>query len=294
MERPPEYGQQQSEPTLKCPYRGTMLLMKTWRETMRPIPIRPEQYEPQWLHSLPLRTFADLQESEARFLNGIIRATKPKRLLEVGVLHGGSSMIMLNAIKDDSAAHLYSVDYAETVPWGWATGRKIGWAVHECTPELVTQWSLSTGGHVAEFIDNISTEGGGRSLLLGCRAPATRRAFGFSHRATLYAKIGHHYSARHRLGSHYSKKNVDMFLRNYELNKWRGVDGTPIAPPVISPVPEIAPYFGTEPIIRRIAKLRKRTLVALACSMGFLSRCYSGMCFCAEAVMHKCPLFGSF
>ena len=38
--------------------------------------------------------------NEPYFLNGIIRKFKPKKCLEIGVSKGGSSVIILNAIKD--------------------------------------------------------------------------------------------------------------------------------------------------------------------------------------------------
>ena len=42
----------------------------------------------------------ELFDNEPYFLNGIIRKFKPKRCLEIGVSHGGSSILILNAIKD--------------------------------------------------------------------------------------------------------------------------------------------------------------------------------------------------
>jgi len=339
---------------------------------VRLIPEHPEQYEPQWLDSLPLQGIVQMQESETRFINGIIRATKPQRMLEIGVFNGGSSMLMLNAVKNNSDAHLYSVDYAETVPYGMNKGKKIGWAVPLYTPELTAQWSLFLGGHVAEFIDKIS-RGGGLDLCffdaahilpgeildflivlpymkqsgiiiqhdvvldhrhykdtgvspafsLTCIAQpvlfAVMRSEKFmplEFNREIYPTAG---IAAHRLNDdtwrsiddvfwalnlkwrylpsdkdmehivkvlekHYARKNVDMFLRNYELNKKLGVDWTPFAPiqpsapaaaPVQTPTPVAAqtqtPAPEVERLTGRIARLEKRTYAALAGIMGFLA-----------------------
>ena len=45
-------------------------------------------------------TINEMSYLERCFLNGIIRQTKPKKILELGVSAGGSSAIILNAIKD--------------------------------------------------------------------------------------------------------------------------------------------------------------------------------------------------
>ena len=44
------------------------------------------------------------------FINGIIRKYKPRRCLEIGVAYGGSSIIILNAIKDIKDSFLISLD----------------------------------------------------------------------------------------------------------------------------------------------------------------------------------------
>lgn len=124
------------------------------------LPVCPEQFESQWLDAVssliesnPQLVF--LSKIEGCFLNGLIRATKPKALLEVGVHYGGSSVLMLNAIKDDSDAHLCAVDIRNTICEGPHMGKRIGWAVEEYVPELTDRYSLFTGGHLAKFIDKI-------------------------------------------------------------------------------------------------------------------------------------------
>ena len=51
-----------------------------------------------------------LKKNEPYFINGIIRKFKPKKCLEIGVARGGSSIIILNALKDISDSFLVSLD----------------------------------------------------------------------------------------------------------------------------------------------------------------------------------------
>ena len=59
------------------------------------------------------KTLSEMSYKQRCFLNGVIRQVKPKRILEVGVAGGGSSAIILNAIKDMKDSFLYSIDYSE-------------------------------------------------------------------------------------------------------------------------------------------------------------------------------------
>ena len=65
----------------------------------------PSDEENKVLHSLD-KTYTSVSEmtnEEREFLNGIILRNKPVKLLEVGVSAGGSTVIMLNAIKTTQA-----------------------------------------------------------------------------------------------------------------------------------------------------------------------------------------------
>ena len=53
---------------------------------------------------------SQMWDNQREFLNGIIRKFKPKKIVEIGVSSGGSSIIILNSIKDIKNAHLYSID----------------------------------------------------------------------------------------------------------------------------------------------------------------------------------------
>ena len=51
-----------------------------------------------------------MSPSQYSLINGIIRKHKPKNRLEVGVVSGGSSILILKAIKDIKGAKLISLD----------------------------------------------------------------------------------------------------------------------------------------------------------------------------------------
>lgn len=92
-----------------------------------------------------------MSEVERQFLNGLILKYKPKKLLEVGVSAGSSSVIMLNAIKD-SKAKLHSIDYS--VDYYQDNTKKSGYIV-DSYPELAKQWQLFAGGLALEYMDEI-------------------------------------------------------------------------------------------------------------------------------------------
>ena len=52
-----------------------------------------------------------MTSSEQSFLCELIQQKQPKKLLELGVAAGSSSVIILNSIKDIQGSHLTSVDY---------------------------------------------------------------------------------------------------------------------------------------------------------------------------------------
>ena len=85
--------------------------------------------------------------NQREFLNGVIRKYRPKKILEVGVWLGGSSIIILNAIKDIKDAHLYSIDIDGSA--------KIGHCVNKYFPHLSDKYTLFKGNIVPEFIETI-------------------------------------------------------------------------------------------------------------------------------------------
>jgi predicted O-methyltransferase YrrM len=92
-----------------------------------------------------------MSKQETKFLSGLIRRYKPKKILEVGVYNGGSSAIILNSIKDDKDAKLYSVDLDG--------GDWVGHVVKENFPHLAQgdKWKLFKGNVVAKYLDEIGS-----------------------------------------------------------------------------------------------------------------------------------------
>lgn len=85
--------------------------------------------------------------NQPQFLNGVIRRFKPKKILEVGVLRGGSSIIILNAIKDIKNSYLYSIDLR--------SDDRIGRYVKNHFPFLKNRWHLFKGNIASYFIEKI-------------------------------------------------------------------------------------------------------------------------------------------
>lgn len=101
----------------------------------------------------PLSTLSEMSYKERCFLNGIIRQTKPKKILEVGVSAGGSSAVILNAIKDCDDARLYSVDYNKK--WYRDNSKHTGFVIDSQFAHLKHKWRLYTGGTSAHFMEEI-------------------------------------------------------------------------------------------------------------------------------------------
>ncbi|ADK30013.1 class I SAM-dependent methyltransferase [Brachyspira pilosicoli] len=94
-----------------------------------------------------------MTDIQRKFINGIIRKLQPKKILEVGVLNGGSSTLILNAIKDIKNSKLYSIDY-----FNYSLDnidKEVGWVVKEYSPDLMDKWELYKGGLVSDFIEKI-------------------------------------------------------------------------------------------------------------------------------------------
>ena len=98
---------------------------------------------------------SEMTDGERRFVHGLIRHHKPKRLLELGVSSGGGTVNMLNAISDDSKASLTSVDLAEK--WYKNKELAVGADVGKIFPELCKEkWKLFTGADVSQVIHSLN------------------------------------------------------------------------------------------------------------------------------------------
>ena len=82
--------------------------------------------------------------NQKEFLNGVVRKFKPKKVLEIGVAEGGSSIIILNAIKDIEDSHLFSIDLSKN--------NMIGYCVKNIFQNLSNKWILYTGNIPVKFM----------------------------------------------------------------------------------------------------------------------------------------------
>ena len=93
--------------------------------------------------------------NEPFFLNGIIRKFRPKKCLEIGVAKGGSSVIILNAIKDVNNSFLVSIDIKTNYYANQSL--KTGYVVNKYFPELaLNKWKLFTGKQPHIFLSKIN------------------------------------------------------------------------------------------------------------------------------------------
>ena len=90
-----------------------------------------------------------LSNYDVYFLNGIIRKFRPKNCLEIGVSRGGSSVVILNAIKDIKGSLLISLDLNERLFINKT--QKTGHIVKEYFPELTKNWKLFVGINLINF-----------------------------------------------------------------------------------------------------------------------------------------------
>lgn len=96
--------------------------------------------------------FSEMTSSEQSFLCELIQQKQPKKLLELGVAAGSSSVIILNSIKDIQGSHLTSVDYLTL--WYRDESKSTGFVVDNY-PELKKKWTLYTGALVSDFMEKI-------------------------------------------------------------------------------------------------------------------------------------------
>ena len=88
--------------------------------------------------------------NEPYFINGLIRKYRPKNCLEIGVASGGSSILILNAIKDIPDSRLISLDLNTQLYYN--KSKKTGYRVKNYFPELTKNWKLFTGQQPHKFL----------------------------------------------------------------------------------------------------------------------------------------------
>lgn len=90
-------------------------------------------------------------KNQREFLNGLIRKFRPKKVLEIGVDLGGSSIIILNALKDIKDSHLFSIDLN-------SNNTRVGSCVRKLFPQFLKNWTLYLGNVAAKFIEEIGKD----------------------------------------------------------------------------------------------------------------------------------------
>lgn len=95
-----------------------------------------------------------LSLKQAYFINGIIRKFRPKNCLEIGVANGGSSILILNAIKDIKDSILISLDLNTQLYLD--STKKTGYRVKQFFFELSKNWKLFTGDMPSKFLENLN------------------------------------------------------------------------------------------------------------------------------------------
>jgi predicted O-methyltransferase YrrM len=117
--------------------------------------IIPDKNEKQILHCIindEFFQFTEMTQQESEFLTALIQRNKPKKLLEVGVSSGASSVVILNAIKDFAESMLYSIDLNQSCYFN--NELKIGHLVDKYK-NLKTKWELYINGFSCRFLEEI-------------------------------------------------------------------------------------------------------------------------------------------
>ncbi len=99
------------------------------------------------------KTVSEMAESEREFLTELILRYKPKKVLEVGIAAGSSSVGMLNALKSNQESfEFHSVDYSKQ--YYKDREKKTGFIIDQY-PELAKHRKLYAGGYVSNYLEEI-------------------------------------------------------------------------------------------------------------------------------------------
>ena len=92
-------------------------------------------------------------QEEQFFIAGLVKEYSPRKVLEVGVASGASSIILLDALKNDGK--LYSHDYSSI---DYSSNKPTGYLLNE-VPKLKLNWTLKTGGMCCRYLDDFCADG---------------------------------------------------------------------------------------------------------------------------------------
>ena len=120
-----------------------------------------ENFESECLNRIPadLLAYSEMTDAERRFINGLIRYHRPKRILEIGVAEGAGSLVILNTIQDDSDAYLTSIDIAD-YHYNYSNANEkmhVGEVAKNCNnlDSSDSKWKLITGKDPVEVMESI-------------------------------------------------------------------------------------------------------------------------------------------
>jgi predicted O-methyltransferase YrrM len=105
--------------------------------------------------------YSEMLIAERAFLDRLLREKKPKKILEVGVAAGASTVVILNAMRDLPGSKLFSVEvskdyYQDVFDSARKEKRLSGFLVKEYFPGIdENQWQLFTGNVAAAFLEQI-------------------------------------------------------------------------------------------------------------------------------------------
>jgi len=95
--------------------------------------------------------YSEIWVYEREFLNALILREKPKKVLEIGIAAGGSSVIMANALKE-TAGELFSCDISHTY---YRNVTKPSGFIMKEYPDLMKRCNQYLGGIACNFMDEI-------------------------------------------------------------------------------------------------------------------------------------------
>ncbi|MGH7230385.1 MAG: class I SAM-dependent methyltransferase [Nitrospiraceae bacterium] len=89
---------------------------------------------------------AFLLESERLLLYTLVRSLRPRRILEIGVLHGGSTAIITRALDDNGEGTLWSVDPVPAITIDWNTVAHRATLYKGYSPDVLPEVARAAGG----------------------------------------------------------------------------------------------------------------------------------------------------
>ena len=88
------------------------------------------------------------------FYKWINKEIKPKNCLELGVVEGGSAILILNALKDIPNSFLVSLDL--NTQYFFDKSKKTGYIVNQKFSDLAKNWKLLTGDLPHKFLEKLN------------------------------------------------------------------------------------------------------------------------------------------